>query len=37
MVKRHSEADWRRILEWYPLMEAEHYRYERAKARCGRQ
>jgi hypothetical protein len=37
MVKRHSEADWRRNLEWYPVMEAEHYRYEQAKARGGRQ
>jgi hypothetical protein len=31
MVKRHSLADWHKILEWYPLLEIEHLRYERAQ------
>lgn len=31
-MKKHCPADYRRVLEWFPLAEMEVYRYERATA-----
>ena len=29
-IKKHAPKDYRKILEWFPLIEAECWRYERA-------
>lgn len=34
-IRRHSPADYQRILDWYPLYEAESFRYEIARNRKG--
>jgi len=30
-IKKHFPRDWQRLCQWFPLAEAEIYRYERAK------